>query len=118
MLTHPLLDKLRQLRCQGMLESLQEQLQQPDMQALSFEDRVSLMVDREWWFRENNRIKKRLKNANLRQTASMEDIDYDPLRGLSKAVMQTLSSCQWVREFHNILLMGPTDPVTLYPLSL
>jgi len=108
MLTHPLLDKLRQLRCQGMLESLQEQLQQPDMQALSFEDRVSLMIDREWWFRENNRIKKRLKNANLRQTASMEDVDYDPTRSLSKAVMQTLSSCQWVRESQNILLMGPT----------
>lgn len=108
MLTHPLLDKLRQLRCQGMLESLQEQLQQPDMQSLGFEDRVSLMIDREWWFRENNRIKNRLKNASLRQTASMEDIDYDPSRGLSKAVMQTLSSCQWIRENQNILLMGPT----------
>jgi DNA replication protein DnaC len=108
MLTHPLLDKLRQLRCQGMLESLQEQLQQPDMQSLSFEDRVSLMIDREWWLRENNRIKTRLKNANLRQTASMEDIDYDPIRGLSKAVMQTLSSCQWIRENQNLLLMGPT----------
>lgn len=108
MLTHPLFDKLRQLRCQGMLESLQEQLQQPDMQALSFEDRVSLMIDREWWVRENNRIKKRLKNANLRQTASMEDVDYDSTRSLSKAVMQTLSSCQWIREHQNLLLMGPT----------
>lgn len=108
MLTHPLLDKLRQLRCQGMLESLQEQLQQSSVQSLSFEDRVSLMVDREWWFRENNRIKRRLKDANLRQTASMEDIDYDPTRGLSKAVMQTLSSCGWVREHHNLLLIGPT----------
>ncbi len=108
MLTHPLLDKLRQLRCQGMLESLQEQLQQPDMQSLSFEDRISLMIDREWWLRENNRIKNRLKNANLRQTASMEDLDYEPSRGLSKAVMQTLSSCQWIREHQNILLVGPT----------
>jgi hypothetical protein len=82
MLTHPLLDKLRTLRCQGMLESLEEQLQQSDMQALNFEDRVSLMIDREWWLRENNRIKKRLKSANLRQTASMEDIDYEPLLGV------------------------------------
>jgi DNA replication protein DnaC len=91
-----------------MLESLQEQLQQPDMQSLSFEDRISLMIDREWWLRENNRIKNRLKNANLRQTASMEDLDYEPSRGLSKAVMQTLSSCQWIREHQNILLVGPT----------
>lgn len=68
------------------------------MESLSFEDWVSLMVDCEWWFRENNRIKTGLKNANLRQTASMKDIDYDPTRGLSKAIMQILSSCQWVRE--------------------
>lgn len=68
MLTHTLLDKLRQLRCQGMLESLQEQLRQSDIDSLSFEDRVSLMVDREWWLRENRRIKKRLKDANLRQS--------------------------------------------------
>lgn len=108
MLTHPLLDKLRQLRCQGMLEALQEQLQQSDIQSLSFEDRVSFMVDREWWLRENRRIKKRLKDANLRQSACMEDIDYDPIRGLSKAVMQTLASCQWIREFQNLLLIGPT----------
>lgn len=108
MLTHPLLDKLRQLRCQGMLESLQEQLQQPDMQVLSFEDRVSLMIDREWWLRENNRLKKRLKNSNLRQTASMEDIDYDPTRGLSKSIMQILSACQWIRNSQNLLLIGPT----------
>jgi DNA replication protein DnaC len=108
MLTHPLLDKLRNLRCQGMLEALQEQLGQADMQALSFEDRVSLMIDREWWLRENNRIKKRLKDAHLKQTASMEDIDYESARGLSKTVMQNLSFCQWVRESQNILLMGPT----------
>ena len=108
MLTHPVLDKLRQLRCQGMLESFQEQLQHPDNSSLRFEDRVSLMVDREWWLRENNRLKKRLKNSNLRQTASMEDIDYDPTRGLSKSIMQILSACQWIRNSQNLLLIGPT----------
>jgi DNA replication protein DnaC len=108
MLTHPLLDQLRQLRCQGMVEALQEQLQQSDIQSLSFEDRLSLMVDREWWLRKNRRIKKNLTDANLKQNTCMEDIDYDPTRGLSKAVMKTLSSCQWVREHQNILLIGPT----------
>lgn len=108
MLTHPLLDKLRQLRCHGMVEALTEQLQQSDIQSLSFEDRLSLMVDREWWLRENRRIKERLRNANLRQSACMEDIDYDPARGLSKTVMQTLASCQWIRDHQNLLLIGPT----------
>lgn len=108
MLTHPLLDKLRQLQFHGMLEALSEQLQQPDMQSLNFEDRVSLMVDREWWLRENRRIQRRLRDATLRQNACMEDIDYDPIRGLSKPTLQTLSACQWIREHQNVLLTGPT----------
>jgi DNA replication protein DnaC len=117
MLTHPLLDKLRALRCQGMLEALSEQLQQPDMQGLSFEDRLSLMVDREWWLRENRRIQVRLRAASLKQSACMEDIDYDPTRGLSKSVMQTLSSCQWIREHQNVFLIGPTGTGKSYLAS-
>lgn len=117
MLTHPVLDKLRRLRCPGMLESLQEQLQNPETSSLSFEDRVSLMVDREWWLRENKRLKNRLKASHLRQTACMEDIDYDLARGLSKSVIQTLSSCQWIREAQNLLLMGPTGTGKSYLAS-
>jgi DNA replication protein DnaC len=108
MLNHPLADKLRELRCLGMLEAFQEQLQQMDIHHLAFEERLSLMVEREWWLRQNRRIKIRLQQAGLKQNACMEDIDYDVSRGLSKSVMQNLSSCQWIKEHQNILLIGPT----------
>ncbi|MGE4169089.1 MAG: IS21-like element helper ATPase IstB, partial [Candidatus Babeliales bacterium] len=108
MLIHPLLEKLRQLRCYGMLEVFQEHLQSTDIQALSFEERLSWMIEREWWHRENRRMKTRLRQASLRQTACMEDIDYSPSRGLSKSVMLQLASCQWIREQHNIIFIGAT----------
>lgn len=108
MLTHPLLEKLRQLRCLGMLEALQDQLQQSDLHALNFDERLSLMIEREWWLRENKRMKTRLSQAALKQNACVEDIDYDVTRGLSKAVIQRLASCQWIRDQQNILLIGPT----------
>ena len=47
MLTHPTVDKLHQLRCTGMATALAEQLGSPNVEALSFEERLGLIVDRE-----------------------------------------------------------------------
>ena len=108
MLPHPTLDKLQPLRLTGMSQALVEQLQLPDIAALTFEERFGLLVDRECTDRENRRLTTRLRQAKLRQTASIEDIDYRHPRGLEKSLMARLAMCQWVREHHNVLITGPT----------
>jgi DNA replication protein DnaC len=108
MLTHPTLDKLQTLKLSGMYQALVEQLQMADLAALSFEERFGLLVDRELTERDSRRLTTRLRQAKLRQTACIEDIDYRHPRGLDKAVMARLATCQWVREHHNVLLTGPT----------
>jgi DNA replication protein DnaC len=108
MLTHPTLDKLQSLRLSGMYQALMEQMHMPDIGDLSFEERLGLLVDRELTERDETRLKTRLQKAKLRQAACIEDIDYRHPRGLDKAVMLRLATCQWVREHHNLLLTGPT----------
>ena len=108
MLTHPTLDTLQTLRLTGMYQALIEQRQVPDMAALTFEERLGLLVDRELTERENRRLTTRLRQAKLRQMACIEDIDYRHPRGLDKALMARLATCQWVREQHNVLITGPT----------
>ena len=108
MLTHPTLDTLQTLRLTGMYQGLVEQLQMPAMAALTFEERLGLLVDRELTERENRRLTTRLRQATLRQTACIEDIDYRHPRGLDKSLMARLGTCQWVREHHNVLITGPT----------
>jgi DNA replication protein DnaC len=108
MLTHPTLDKLQTLKLSGMYHALVEQLQMADIAALSFEERFGLLVDRESTERDHRRLTTRLRQAKLRQTACIEDIDYRHPRGLDKAVMTRLATGQWVREHHNVLLTGPT----------
>ena len=108
MLTHPTLDTLQTLRLPGMYQALVEQLQMPDIAALPCEERFGLLVDREGTERENRRLTTRLRQAKLRQTACIEDIDYRHPRGLDKALMARLAPCHWVREPHNVLLTGPT----------
>lgn len=109
MLTHPTLDTLQALRLTGMAQAFEEQLATPENASLSFEERLALMVDREATYRDNRRLKTRLRQATLRHgQACTEDIDYRHPRGLDKSLMQKLASCQWLRERHNLLISGPT----------
>lgn len=108
MLTHPTLDKLHALRLTGMARAFEEQRQMPDLGSLHFEERLGLLVDRELTERDNLRLKTRLKQAALRQSTAIEDVDYRYPRGLDKSLMTKLATCQWVREHHNVLILGPT----------
>ncbi len=113
MLTHPLTELLDTLRLPGMKQAFIEQLSQ-DMGDLSFEERLSLLLEREKAYREDKRQASRLKQAKLRQTSCVEDIDYKPTRGLQKTMMMSLYDCQWVKRQRNILITGPTGTGKTY----
>lgn len=108
MLTHPTLDKLHQLKFLGMATALSEQLDATDIEALSFEERFALLVDRELTYRDDRRMTSRLRRAKLRQNACLEDIDYRHPRALDKSLMLSFASCRWLKEHLNILITGPT----------
>lgn len=108
MLTHPTLDKLHTLRLAGMAKAFQEQLDMPDIDALSTAERIGLMADRELTERDNRRLTTRLRKAKLRHQGAVEDIDYRHPRGLEKSLMKKLATSQWVREHLNVLICGPT----------
>jgi len=102
MLPPPPRDKLQARRLTGLSQALVEPLQRPDIVALTCEERFGLLVDRERTERENRRLTTRRRQAKLRQTACIEDIDYRHPRGLDKALMVRLATCQWGREHHNV----------------
>jgi len=108
MLNHPTLDKLEALRFSGMVKALTEQMAVPDIEELSFEERLGLLVDREMTEREDRRLKTRLRQAKLKQSACVEDIDYRQPRGLDKSLMLDLTGCQWIKRHLNIMITGPT----------
>ena len=108
MLHHPTLDTLLALKLTGMAKALSEQMAVPESQALSFEERLGLLVEREMTVRSDRRLTTPLRQAKLRLSASIEDLDYRHPRGLDKALMRRLASCQWVQERHKVLITGPT----------
>ena len=108
MLNHPTLDQLLALRLTGMAKALSEQMDLPESQALSFEERPGLLVDREMTVRSDRRLTTRLRQAKLRLSASIEDIDSRHPRGLDTSLMLRLASCPWVHDRHNVLITAPT----------
>ena len=108
MLTHPTLEKLENLRLTGMLTALQEQMGMDDINDLSFEERLGLLVDREAVCRESRRLKTRLRKAKLRHDAAVEDIDFRHPRGLDKSLVMRLADCNWLKNHENLIITGPT----------
>jgi len=108
MLTHPTYNKLIALGLTGMAKALEEQRQQRNVDGLSFEERLGLLVDREAVERESKRLVSRLKYANLRQNAVVEDLDTRTPRGLDKALFAKLAAGEWIARHQDLLITGKT----------
>ena len=108
MLIEPTLDRLHELGLNGMAQALAEQLAVPDIQSLSFEDRLALLLERETSERDNRRLRRLLQLAKLRLDASVEDIDFRSPRGLDKSVVLRLAGCEWIRQHQVVLITGAT----------
>ena len=101
-------ERLLALRLTGMAKAFDDQLRQPDIDSLAFEQRLALMIDREVTERDNRRLLTRLKFASLRQNAVVEDIDLRGARGIDRAFFQSLVDGDWISRKHNLLITGAT----------
>ena len=106
MLNNPTVEKLRDMKMKVMAKMLIE----PDssLESLSFDERLSIMVEREWFAKKNSRIKRLIGSASLGLNACLEDIDYMADRTIDKRTIQTLSSCMFIEQKLNIVITGKT----------
>lgn len=107
MINETTITKLNEMRLNTMAETYKNQLQDAAFNSLSFEDRFGLIVDIEWARRKNNKLHRLIKKASFRfNNACIEDIQYHSDRKLDKAQITRLSSCNYIAEKHNIIIMG------------
>jgi DNA replication protein DnaC len=109
MLRQPTIEKLHALRLSVMAQSWQEQDQIPKVGDLSFDERFSMLVDAEHLARDNRRLSRLLRDANLRlREACIEDVKATPERGLPQAKLRQMAQGAWIGEHLNVLVTGPT----------
>jgi DNA replication protein DnaC len=108
MLIHPTIERLRALGLTAMADAFVELQNAPDAAELTREDWLGLLVDREATSRENKRLARRLREARLRQSAVVEDVDFRAHRGLDRTLFRKLATCEWIRDHHHLVVIGPT----------
>ena len=107
MLTHPTLDLLHELGLHGMANGFKMLEQNAEARALEHAEWLGLLLQHEQSLRRQKRFESRAKNARLRHSASVEDIDYRAARGLDRAMFLKLAGCDFIRERRNLLITGP-----------
>ncbi len=103
------LTQLRTLKLTGLACALEEQLVQPGMSAMSFEERLALLIDREVNERQDRQLQRLLKNARLKYgQACIEELDTRTSRGINRSEVLSLALGDWVSSGYCILITGPT----------
>lgn len=108
MLTHPTLDKLETLGFAAMANAVAEQDRVGGYDSMPFMERLGLVVEAEAVSRDHKRFVSRLRAATLRQTATIEDVDYRSPRGLDRKLFAELATLKWLGRGENCLVIGPT----------
>ena len=109
MLNEHTLNQLRGLRLDGMVHALADPGSSIAAAKLAFEERLAMLVQREIDWRDSKRLARILKAAKLKvPSACIEDIDWHDSRGLDRGLVTQLTSCDWLRHGHNVLITGST----------
>ena len=115
MLIETTITKLQEMHLTVMAKAMKEQLTDSNMNSLSFEDRIGLLVDAEWSSRKSNHLNRLIKNAGFADSAAcIENIEYLSDRNLDKTQIARLSTCNYITEHHNVMLLGATGSGKTY----
>ena len=114
MLVQPIIDKLGSMKLAGMGEGLREQMENPAYRKLSFEERLGLLLDKEWNLRQTRKQTRRMRVAHFREAAVIEDLDFSVSRGLDRSQVLALTQEDWIRSHLNVIITGPTGAGKTY----
>ena len=109
------LNKLHDMRLSAMAEAYRQQLSDPAIATLEFEERFGLLVDAEWSRRKSNRLNKLIRKADLQHSsAAIENIEYHADRKLDNGQIARLAGCAYITEKHNIIILGASGSGKTY----
>ena len=115
MVNEATMNRLYEMKLSVMAASYRQQMEDIAVNKLSFDERFGLLVDTEWTSRKNNRLKRLIHRAGFPISgACIEDIEYRADRKLNREQIFQLSSCGYIGEKHNVIILGATGAGKTY----
>jgi DNA replication protein DnaC len=115
MMNEATVTKLHEMKLSAMAASFRQQMEDPAVNKLSFDERFGLLVDTEWITRKNNRLKRLIYRADFPISgACVEDIEYRADRKLDREQILQFATCAYLTERHNIIILGATGAGKTY----
>jgi DNA replication protein DnaC len=99
--------RLVTLHLSGMKAALEAQNQSKTCTDMSFKDRFEALVAAEEAHRKEARVTRLIKEANFKYRADPIDFRASEGRGIAAALVNELSTSDWVRKKQNMILSGP-----------
>lgn len=103
-----ILNKMAQLKLQGMLRTYQSLLDSRQHHDLTHDELINTLVQAEWEDREHKKVTRHLRLAKFRYAASIEELNFVSSRGLDKTQVLRLADGSFIDKKENILITGST----------
>jgi DNA replication protein DnaC len=108
-MTKESLEKMSHMRLLGMHQAYKASIEaDQSQQQFTNDELVHHLVQSEWDDRQFRAVRRGLKNANFRYSASIEQLDYSTDRGLDKNLVQRLSTCDFIKKGEDLFVTGST----------
>ena len=115
MLNSATIDKLLTMKLKVMADAYIIQEQDPAYRDVPFSDRFAMLVDTQYNQRQDNRMRRLIKEASLDQPdACVMNIDYHSGRNLDRRLIQNLASCEYIIDSLNVFITGATGSGKTY----
>jgi DNA replication protein len=102
------IDRLNWIKVCSMAEEYRRQMQNPELNAMPFDERFGLLVDTEWVTRQNKRLSNLVRKAGMKYNCAIEEIIYNSDRNIDRQTMMQLATCSWIVDGLNAIITGPT----------
>jgi len=108
------IEKMRNIGIKAAAHAYYEQAGKPEFLQMNFDERIGILIEREYLERQNTKVKRLRAQANLKERAAIEDLQYDPERALKRAQIRELAQCLWIRKACNLIITGATGTGKTY----
>src|SRR5688572_1679131 len=102
------LQRMLALKMPAMAQATRELIESAPSHQLSFEDKLAIIIDREWVDRDGRRVARRIREAKISTQASLERVESDAARGIEKSLIKQMATCTWAKSKQNVLITGAT----------